>query len=1244
VDSEAAYVAAIQEDPLDIILADFYLPQFDALRALDLLKAHHRDIPLLVVTGTMGQDAAVQCLKEGAADYLIKDRLARLGAAVERALQEQALRDNQRAAVTALRESERRYRLLAEHATDMISRHALDGTYRYASPACRRLLGYEPEELVGRDPYSLIHPEDQDAVHTSHTTIMDQPIIYTVEYRLRRKDGTYVWAETTSKSIPDPETGAVTEIISVTRDITARIETQEELRLFKALVEASQEAIAITDADGCFVYVNPAHGALFGRSLEEAQKANYRDYYPPASVKLLNQEVVPALQRGEGWEGILDAYDAEGRRFPLWERAGALLDREGKLRYGFSFMHDVTEQVRAEQVLRESERLHRKILEGSNDVLYRVHLPTQTYEYLSPSAQKVLGYPAHHVMDIGLAGLLDHLHPKDQVEQRAHLQRLQQGDAEGGTHTAVYRLQDNVGRYHWISDRHRVICDADGEPEYLVGNARDITEQRQAEETLRQSLQTSADIVQAIPSGLFIYRYAPPDRLVLIDANPAAGHLTGLNPEDWIGHEFDELWPMAREQGITEAFLRVAKTGTPYKTEDLHYADERLEGAFEIHVFPMPRDRIGVAFENITERKRMQAELRKREERFRALVQNSSDIIVLLEADGHLRYISPTVERVLGYSPEQVAHADPFEYLHPDDVAGTRDKLAWAIAHPGSPVLHELRVRAADGNWVYIETITNSLLDVPSVGGVVINARDITERKHGEQERQRLLTQIREQAQQVQKIIDTVPEGVVLLNTEGRVLRANPLGTQDLDYLASAEVGDVVTHLGGLPLDVLLTSPPKGLWHTLTVEDRHYQVIARSIETGPTPGNWVMVFRDVTQQQESERRVHQQERLAAVGQLAAGIAHDFNNIMATIVLYAQMTARAPKLPEHDQERLAVISQQAKYATNLIQQILDFSRSARLERRPFDLLPLLKEQVKLLQRTLPESIKIDLTYGRDDYTIDADPTRMQQVFMNLAVNARDAMPEGGRLHLDLTRFHVERRREAPLPEITPGDWIRVTVEDTGCGIPEDVLPHIYEPFFTTKPPGQGSGLGLSQVYGIISQHDGAIAVDSQVPAGPEQPGGTRFTLYLPAIPAPSSDPATLGRPDLPQGTGETILVVEDNRATRNALVESLELLNYRVLQATQGREALDILADHADEIDLILSDVVMPEMGGIALLHDLQRRAYGIHVILLTGHPLQKELEELQEQGGLDLLREWIFKPPSLEQLAKALARAIQGER
>jgi CheY-like chemotaxis protein len=270
--------------------------------------------------------------------------------------------------------------------------------------------------------------------------------------------------------------------------------------------------------------------------------------------------------------------------------------------------------------------------------------------------------------------------------------------------------------------------------------------------------------------------------------------------------------------------------------------------------------------------------------------------------------------------------------------------------------------------------------------------------------------------------------------------------------------------------------------------------------------------------------------------------------------------------------------------------------------------------------------------------------MQQVFMNLAVNARDAMPEGGRLHLDLTRFHVERRREAPLPEITPGDWIRVTVEDTGCGIPEDVLPHIYEPFFTTKPPGQGSGLGLSQVYGIISQHDGAIAVDSQVPAGPEQPGGTRFTLYLPAIPAPSSDPATLGRPDLPQGTGETILVVEDNRATRNALVESLELLNYRVLQATQGREALDILADHADEIDLILSDVVMPEMGGIALLHDLQRRAYGIHVILLTGHPLQKELEELQEQGGLDLLREWIFKPPSLEQLAKALARAIQGER
>jgi len=517
-------------------------------------------------------------------------------------------------------------------------------------------------------------------------------------------------------------------------------------------------------------------------------------------------------------------------------------------------------------------------------------------------------------------------------------------------------------------------------------------------------------------------------------------------------------------------------------------------------------------------------------------------------------------------------------------------------------------------------------------------------RKQAEEERERLLVQIQEQARQMQQIVDTVPEGVLLLDADGRVMLANPVAEKDLAVLAGAKVGDTLTHLGDRSLAELLTSPPtKGLWHETKVGTRTFEVIARPMENGPEPEDWVLVINDVTQERETQRRIQQQERLAAVGQLAAGIAHDFNNIMATIVLYAQMMARDEELSTRVRERMETINQQTKYATLLIQQILDFSRRAMLERRPLDLGLLLKEQVKLLERTLPESIEIKLAYGPDEYTVNADPTRMQQAITNLAVNARDAMPEGGELRFGLERIRIEERKAAPLPEMRAGEWVQMTVSDTGTGIPPDALPHIFEPFFTTRAP-LGSGLGLAQVHGSVAQHEGYIDVETQLGQG------TTFTIYLPALPAHQPEPPTRRAMRLIQGEGQTILVVEDNAATRGALAESLKLLNYRVLEAANGQEALTIFERHTWQVSedfpsleegegriaLVLSDLVMPKMGGQALFQALRQQYPTVKVVLLTGHPLEKELENLQAQG----LSGWLLKPPSLERLAEVVARAL----
>ncbi|HSF83497.1 MAG TPA: ATP-binding protein [Anaerolineales bacterium] len=490
-----------------------------------------------------------------------------------------------------------------------------------------------------------------------------------------------------------------------------------------------------------------------------------------------------------------------------------------------------------------------------------------------------------------------------------------------------------------------------------------------------------------------------------------------------------------------------------------------------------------------------------------------------------------------------------------------------------------------------------------------------------------------DQATQVRQIIDAVPEGMLLLDADRRIVLANSMAVKILDVLAGVKPGEVLEKLGDRPISEFLSSPPEGLWHVTKLNRRVYEVIARPMDHHhvPAEGGWVLVLRDVTQERDIQRRIQQQERLAAVGQLAAGIAHDFNNIMSVIVLYTDMALGMPDLPPRLHERLQTVSQQARQAASLIQQILDFSRRAVLERHPMDLLPFLKEQVKLLERTLPENIKISLEHGNDEYTVNADPTRIQQAVVNLAVNARDAMPEGGRLFFVLSRTQEEAVIHcAGCGKITGGEWVEIAVKDEGGGIPVEILPHIFEPFFTTKSPSLGTGLGLAQVYGIVKQHEGHIDVSAN------RAEGTKFVLYFPALTVAQPEVDDMPGTDLIIGQGETILVVEDETPTRDALVDGLELLNYKALAAANGREALAYLEQFGDQIALVLSDVVMPEIGGIALFNAMREKEYFQPVVFLTGHPLVDELEKMRTQG----LKAWLLKPPRLEQLARMLALVL----
>jgi CheY-like chemotaxis protein len=326
----------------------------------------------------------------------------------------------------------------------------------------------------------------------------------------------------------------------------------------------------------------------------------------------------------------------------------------------------------------------------------------------------------------------------------------------------------------------------------------------------------------------------------------------------------------------------------------------------------------------------------------------------------------------------------------------------------------------------------------------------------------------------------------------------------------------------------------------------------------------------------------------------------------------------------------IIQKQARQASDLIDQILDFSRGAALELLPLNLVTFFKEAVRLLERTLPENIALYFTYPDAPLLANADPTRMQQAITNLAVNARDAMPHGGRLTMTLEGLTFLHPSEAPLATLTPGPWVHIAVGDTGSGIPDDVLPHIFEPFFTTKARGKGTGLGLAQVYGIVKQHGGDLEVRTRMGEG------TTFDLYLPALPPHPDEQAEDEVFSLIKGQGETLLLAEDNEAARQALADTLAMLNYRVLVAADGEDALALYTQNPGAIALVLSDVVMPTMGGPALFRALKEIDPGVRLLLLTGHTMHTDIQLLLTEGVLG----WLRKPPQIDELARVVAEAL----
>jgi two-component system, cell cycle sensor histidine kinase and response regulator CckA len=409
----------------------------------------------------------------------------------------------------------------------------------------------------------------------------------------------------------------------------------------------------------------------------------------------------------------------------------------------------------------------------------------------------------------------------------------------------------------------------------------------------------------------------------------------------------------------------------------------------------------------------------------------------------------------------------------------------------------------------------------------------------------------------------------------------------------------------------------------------HYNHRLRALKDAKGTATGVLgIARDVTEHKRILDQLHQSQKLETIGMLAGGIAHDFNNMLAAILGYTELMLEEKSEQDTEYRALSYIHSSTERAAALVKQLLVYSRKSTAELKPVRVGALIDETLQMLERTLPKTIRIMAYVDEEQDRVMGDAGRLQQAIMNLCLNARDAMPNGGELRIEVGRLSVEKPVEMPRAQMRPGDYVRIRIQDTGQGMAPDVLAHIWDPFFTTKPAGEGTGLGLAVVQGIMQTHHGHVQVESQVGRG------TSFYLYLPAASEPQIDEVQT-RVE-PPGGNETILIVDDEPILLDLLFDILHSKGYHVLAANTVGDAIDFIEAVGDRIDLVISDNMMPGMTGRGLTQEILARRPEMKIMVCSGFSPTRE----SEMTNMDYVTSYVQKPYQRRDLLTKVRQAL----
>jgi PAS domain S-box-containing protein len=722
--------------------------------------------------------------------------------------------------------------------------------------------------------------------------------------------------------------------------------------------------------------------------------------------------------------------------------------------------------------------------------------------------------------------------------------------------------------------------------------------------------------------------------------NPAAERLFGYGADEAVGMSIDRLVPPDRIAEVHDILRRVSwgETIEQYETVRLRKDGSTVEVSLGISPIKTPSGAIigaSKSVRDITESRRTERALRQQIEERRRIFDTSQDLILVIDPKGVLVQVSPSAETILGYAPDEMIGRNAGDFLHPDDLGISRKELR--LARRGQPAQNtDSRYVHKDGRFVTLSWMGTWS---PPVRRYFFVGRDMTEARRTQET-------LRESEQLARGIIETALDAFVQIDESASILDWNSQAEKIFGWPRSEALGrnliDLIIpeinrarHKSGLE-HFLRTGESEILDRRVEIEARQRDGKAIKVELSITAlkrrEGFVFngFFRDLTDKIAAEDRIRQSEKMEALGQLTGGIAHDFNNILTvitgTIEILSDAVAKEPQLAAITR----MIDDAAARGADLTQHLLAFARKQPLQPREIDVNTLIIDTARLLRPTLGEHIEIESVFADESCVATVDPNQLATAILNLSLNARDAMPDGGKLILETGSAFLDDSYAAIHDDVRPGRYALIAVSDTGTGIPEAILDKVFNPFFTSKGPGKGTGLGLSMVYGFVKQSAGHIKIYS------EEGHGTTIKMYLPPgsgalIASEAPDAGAI------QGGHETILVVEDDKLVRDYVLTQLHSLGYVTLDAANAAEALAVF-EEGHQFDLLFTDVIMPgAMNGRQLANELQRRKPGLKVLFTSGYTENAIIHHGRLDSGVLLLAKPYRKSDMAAMIRKALA-------